>query len=304
MKMKSVSAGEYTAAPAHGPRMALICGMTPEASVLRRKISAQPASENDAFLDARPAGIVQADDRRAVLQRQVEDLADLGGVGLADAAAHDGEILARRRTSAGRPPSPSRTPRRRPGTAGGPGRNRSERCWTNASNSRKEPLSSSSSIRSRADSFPRWCCASIRSWPPPWSDFFPQPDQFLDWLITRHGSSFSPWTNPARLAVGFALWASHRPAPIRTATPITAKISLRTASNPKDCSAIADRLRSRWSAIQAQKQIGMATSVARRLHSFPNRRPIPRASQTPPHTAPLRGKYHAGTESGRLSIVE
>jgi hypothetical protein len=38
--MKSVMAGEYTAPPAHGPRIALICGTTPEASTLRVKISA------------------------------------------------------------------------------------------------------------------------------------------------------------------------------------------------------------------------------------------------------------------------
>ncbi len=45
MKMKSVSAGEYTAPPAQGPMMAEICGITPLASVLRRKISAYPASD-------------------------------------------------------------------------------------------------------------------------------------------------------------------------------------------------------------------------------------------------------------------
>ena len=38
--MKSVIAGEYTAPPAHGPRIEQICGTTPEASVLRRKMSA------------------------------------------------------------------------------------------------------------------------------------------------------------------------------------------------------------------------------------------------------------------------
>ncbi len=38
--MKSVMAGEYTAPPAHGPMIAEICGTTPEASVLRRKMSA------------------------------------------------------------------------------------------------------------------------------------------------------------------------------------------------------------------------------------------------------------------------
>ena len=35
-----VIAGEYTAPPAHGPMMAEICGTTPEARVLRRKMSA------------------------------------------------------------------------------------------------------------------------------------------------------------------------------------------------------------------------------------------------------------------------
>ncbi len=46
MKMKSVIASEVRPAPpAQGPRMALICGTTPEASVLRRKMSAYPPSE-------------------------------------------------------------------------------------------------------------------------------------------------------------------------------------------------------------------------------------------------------------------
>ncbi len=35
MKMKSVIAGLYTAPPAHGPMITLICGMTPEAWTLR-----------------------------------------------------------------------------------------------------------------------------------------------------------------------------------------------------------------------------------------------------------------------------
>ena len=38
MKMKSVSAGEYTAPPAQGPMMTEICGITPEADALRRKM--------------------------------------------------------------------------------------------------------------------------------------------------------------------------------------------------------------------------------------------------------------------------
>lgn len=39
MMMKSVSAGEYTAPPAQGPRMSESCGITPEAMTLRTKTS-------------------------------------------------------------------------------------------------------------------------------------------------------------------------------------------------------------------------------------------------------------------------
>ena len=39
MTTKSVSAGEYTAPPAQGPKIAEICGTTPEAITLRRKMS-------------------------------------------------------------------------------------------------------------------------------------------------------------------------------------------------------------------------------------------------------------------------
>ena len=39
MMMKSVSAGEYTAPPAQGPRISEICGITPEAMTLRTNTS-------------------------------------------------------------------------------------------------------------------------------------------------------------------------------------------------------------------------------------------------------------------------
>ena len=45
MNVKSVIAGEYTAPPAQGPRTAEIWGMTPDAKVFRRKMSAYPPSE-------------------------------------------------------------------------------------------------------------------------------------------------------------------------------------------------------------------------------------------------------------------
>ncbi len=39
MKKKSVMAGEYTAPPAHGPMIRLICGITPEHCTLRTNTS-------------------------------------------------------------------------------------------------------------------------------------------------------------------------------------------------------------------------------------------------------------------------
>src|ERR1700693_5583509 len=52
-----------------------------------------PGQRHDALLDASPAGIVQADDGRAVDEREVHDLADLVRVGLGEGAAEDREVL-------------------------------------------------------------------------------------------------------------------------------------------------------------------------------------------------------------------
>ena len=46
IKIKSVSAGEYTAPPAQGPITRVICGTTPEALTLRENNSPYPASES------------------------------------------------------------------------------------------------------------------------------------------------------------------------------------------------------------------------------------------------------------------
>ena len=54
------------------------------------------AERQHALLDARAAGVVQADDRRAHLEREVHDLHDLGGVGLGERAAEHGEVLRER----------------------------------------------------------------------------------------------------------------------------------------------------------------------------------------------------------------
>ena len=52
------------------------------------------AQRRDALLDPRAAGIVEADDRRPDLHREVHDLADLLGVRLGQRAAEDREVLA------------------------------------------------------------------------------------------------------------------------------------------------------------------------------------------------------------------
>ena len=51
------------------------------------------AQRGDALLDAGAAGVVDADDRAAGLQREVHDLDDLLAEDLAEAAAEDGEVL-------------------------------------------------------------------------------------------------------------------------------------------------------------------------------------------------------------------
>jgi len=52
------------------------------------------AQRDDALLDPRAAGVVDADDRAADLRGQVHDLAHLLGHDLAERAAEDGEVLA------------------------------------------------------------------------------------------------------------------------------------------------------------------------------------------------------------------
>ena len=51
------------------------------------------AERHDAFLDARAARVVQPDDRRAELHREIHDLDDLRRVGLGQRAAEDREVL-------------------------------------------------------------------------------------------------------------------------------------------------------------------------------------------------------------------
>ncbi len=73
--------------------MTEICGTTPDASVLSRKMSAYPPERDDAFLNARAAGVVEPDHRRSDLHRHFHDFADFFGVRFRQRAAEDGEIL-------------------------------------------------------------------------------------------------------------------------------------------------------------------------------------------------------------------
>jgi hypothetical protein len=59
MRVKSVIAGEYTAPPAAGPMIRLICGITPEARVLRKKISAnRPSATTPSWIRAPPESLM------------------------------------------------------------------------------------------------------------------------------------------------------------------------------------------------------------------------------------------------------
>ena len=73
--------------------MTEICGITPEALHIAVEDLAVTRQGIHAFLDARPARIVQADHRRAVLAGQVQQGGDFQPVRLTHRTAHDGEIL-------------------------------------------------------------------------------------------------------------------------------------------------------------------------------------------------------------------
>ena len=73
--------------------MTLICGMTPEAMHVALEHLAVAAERGDALLDARAAGVEQADDGRARLHRHVLHLDDLLRVRLGERAAEHGEVL-------------------------------------------------------------------------------------------------------------------------------------------------------------------------------------------------------------------
>ena len=73
--------------------MAEICGTTPLDERVAQEDVGVSGEGDDAFLDARAAGIVEADHGRAGLEGQVHDLADFLRVAFGEGSAEDGEIL-------------------------------------------------------------------------------------------------------------------------------------------------------------------------------------------------------------------
>ena len=91
---KSVSAGEYTAPPAHGPEDHADLRDHARRLHVAREDPAVRVERDDAFLDARAGAVVEADDRRADRLGEVHHLVDLLGEHLAERAAEHGEVLA------------------------------------------------------------------------------------------------------------------------------------------------------------------------------------------------------------------
>ena len=93
MKMKSVSAGEYTAPPAHGPEDDRDLRHDARGASVATEDAAVGVETRDALLDARAGAVVEANDGQAHGRGEVHDLLDLLAVGLTQRAAEDREVL-------------------------------------------------------------------------------------------------------------------------------------------------------------------------------------------------------------------
>ena len=166
MYTKSVMAGEYTAPPAQGPMMALICGITPDVRTLRRKMSPYPPRlTTPSWMRAPP-----------------ESFSPTTGTPIFAARSMILTTFSAK-TSPSDPPKAVKswlnTAMRRPSTVPWPVMTASPRMclssmpkplarWTaKASVSTKLPSSSSRWTRSRAVSLPLSCCLAIAFSPPP-----------------------------------------------------------------------------------------------------------------------------------------
>src|SRR5581483_1371185 len=127
------------------------------------------AERNNAFLNARSARIVDANHRRAGLHGHIHNLANLCGMHFAKRPAKNSKVLREHIYQPAFDCAPASDYRVA-----------QEflfieikimcAVFDKASTSRKEPLSSNKSMRSRAVRRPFLCCASIRASPPPSRD--------------------------------------------------------------------------------------------------------------------------------------
>jgi len=87
--------GEYTAPPAHLPRMIEICGTSPDnSSCLRTEFGGTHGQRRRSVLDAGAAGVVDSDDRAADHGHPLHQSGDLAAEHLADGALEDGLVMA------------------------------------------------------------------------------------------------------------------------------------------------------------------------------------------------------------------
>ena len=174
-------AGEYTAPPAQGPKMPLICGTTPEARMLRSKISPKPARASmPSWMRAPPesfrpmTGAPARTARSITLQIFSDMVLERDPPATVKSWAN---TYTRRPSTVPQPvttPSPSKCCWSMPKFV--------QRCWTNISYSSKLPSSRRSAIRSRAVSLPLACWASMRFSPPPSRAFARRSTSF--WMLS------------------------------------------------------------------------------------------------------------------------
>ena len=164
--MKSVRAGEYTAPPAQGPKIADICGITPEARMLRSKISAYPANEfTPSWIRAPPESFNPMIGAPTVIALSMT--LQIFWANISESAPPN-TVKSCANTNTIRPlivPCPVTTPSPRNFVFSMP--KLLHRCVTNISNSSKLSSSSNMAILSRAVYLPFLCWDSIRFSPPP-----------------------------------------------------------------------------------------------------------------------------------------
>ena len=163
---KSVSAGEYTAPPAQGPRIREIWGITPEASTLRTKTSPYAARlATPSWIRAPPESLSPMSGTPLSMARSLIRLILLACTRDIDPPR---TVKSWANTATRRPlilPNPATTPS--PGNRWRSSPKAVSSWVASAPISWNEPSSRSRASRSRAVSLPRACWAAMRSGPPP-----------------------------------------------------------------------------------------------------------------------------------------